>query len=109
MRRGMSIVEMAVAIAVAVTLYIALETLLAQQRKLVAFAQHRMAIREAAVAVARELIADPDAVERLEREGSGALAVQVALAPLEGQGARLARVTVTGPRGSDTVQVVLRE
>lgn len=111
MRRGTSLLEMAVAIAVAVALYLALDAQLDQQRRMVALMRDKLAARQAAALAGRMLIADPAARARLERDGLPGWKVRVERIGADGPGVARLRVAVAARSGNarDAVELVLGE
>ena len=115
-RRGISLVEVAVAIAVASLLAIALDGQLDQLHRVQALLAARLPARQAAATVARRLLADPSPAARraLEAGGLPDYTVRLERSPDEpAPGVHLWRVHVA-PRtaarfASDTVEVLLRD
>ena len=109
-RRGLTLVEAAVATAVGVTLYLALDAQLDQQRRMLHLVEGKVAARQVAAVEARRLLVLPHAREQLERDGLDGYRVRCEeLGPAGLAGAVLWRVSVERPgQPGDAVEVVVR-
>jgi len=111
-RRGMTLIELAVAIAVALVLYLGLAGQVDALRRMQHLAATKLAAREAAALAARRWLADPTPETRrlLEERGLPGWTVRLERAGDAGlPGVARWRVRVASPAGADAVEVVVRD